>query len=221
MKYETVRTALDPEAVRKALTEAWILKFGVQPSSDSITVLLAQIAQETGWRACWNWNLGNVKAGPGQDYCELAGVWEINSKGERVDLPKGAPGTQFRAFATLELGITAYLGVMFKRFASAWPAVLAGDPHEFAVLLRKAKYYTAPLAEYSRGVVSHFEQLREPPLRTKAQISVVLNRLGYDTTDYIAAVKMFQKEHMSQADADGIVGPKTRGVLRVALEQCS
>jgi len=221
MKYETVRTALDPEAVRKALTEAWILKFGTQPSSDSITVLLSQIAQETGWRACWNYNLGNVKASKGQDYCELAGVWEIGKNGERIEIPKGAPGSQFRAFATLELGVAAYLSILFKGFASAWPAVLAGDPHEFAVLLRKAKYYTAPLEDYSRGLMLHFEQLREPALRTKEQIVLVLNRLGYATTNYVAAVKMFQKEHMSEADADGIVGPKTRAVLRVALEQCS
>lgn len=221
MKYETVRTALDPEAVRKALTEAWILKFGVQPSSDSVTVLLSHIAQETGWRACWNWNLGNVKAAPGQDFCELVGVWELDAHGHRVDLAKGAPGTQFRAFATLEMGVMAYLAVIAKRFASAWPAVLAGDPHEYAVLLKKARYYTDSVEHYAQGLVSHFEQLREPALRTKEQIVVVLNRLGYATTDYIAAVKTFQREHMSEADADGIVGPKTRATLRVALEQCS
>jgi hypothetical protein len=220
MKYDTIRTTLDPEAVRKALTDAWTIRFSVQPSSDSISVLLSQIAQETGWRACWNWNLGNVKAAAGQDFCELDGVWEIVN-GQRVELPKGAPGTQFRAFPTLEAGVTAYLNVMTRRFSSAWIAVLAGDPFEFAVLLKKANYYTAPVEDYARGLVNRFEELREPALRTQAQIILVLNRLGYATTNYIEAVKMFQKEHMSPADADGIVGPRTRATLRVALEQCS
>lgn len=42
-------------------------------------VLWAQFAGETAdGRACWNWNLGNVKwtHGSGLDYVSLAGVWE-------------------------------------------------------------------------------------------------------------------------------------------------
>ena len=138
MRYDTLRTALDPEAVRKALADAWIIKFGVQPASDSISVLLSQIAQETGWRACWNWNLG-------YEGCAWAGFlrtgWRLKS------VPRSACRASqrrsrypnFEPSQPSKMGITAYLSVMAKHFASAWPAVLAGDPHEFAVLLSRAE----------------------------------------------------------------------------------
>ena len=225
MKVAARRTALEPEEVRQALTAAWLERFGVSPLSDSVSVLLAQIAQETGFRACWNFNLGNVKARPsaiGPDYCELAGVWEIQN-GERIELKMGEPGTQFRAFRTLNEGAAAYLEVLAHRFADAWPAVVAGDPIAFAVALKRAHYYTAPLDDYTRGLSSRFEELREPPLRTQAQIASALERLGYEVEagGYPDAVKAFQGEHPESGSADGIVGPKTRRALRIALETCA
>jgi hypothetical protein len=40
--------------------------------------LAAQWAGETGWgQSCFNWNLGNVKAGPDDPHMYLAGVWEV------------------------------------------------------------------------------------------------------------------------------------------------
>jgi hypothetical protein len=40
--------------------------------------LAAQFAGETGWgRYCFNWNLGNVKAGPDDPHMYLSGIWEV------------------------------------------------------------------------------------------------------------------------------------------------
>ena len=224
MNVPAVRTAIDPERVRQALAEAWAARFGA-PSSDSVSVLLAQIAQETGFCACWNFNLGNVKARPsaiGPDYCELEGVWEVRD-GERVELLKGEPGTQFRAFRNLDEGTAAYLDILTHRFASAWPAVVSGDPLAFAVALKRAGYYTAPLEDYARGLCARFEELREPPLHTQAQIASVLERLGYEVEagGYLTAVKAFQSQCMGPGDADGIVGPKTRRALRTAISSAA
>ena len=228
MKVTARRTTLEPEEVRRTLTAAWLERFGVAPLSDSVSVLLAQIAQETGFRACWNFNLGNVKASAAgsvadaYDYCELEGVWEIEN-GARVDLIKGAPGTQFRAFATLDEGAAFYLATLFRHFAAAWPAVVAGDPLEFAVALKRAHYYTAPLEDYARGLSARFEELREPPLHTQAQIAAALERVGYEVEagGYPDAVKQFQADHPECGNVDGIVGPKTRRALRTAIQVCA
>lgn len=64
------------------------------------------------------------------------------------------PGCCFRAYATLDEGAADYLGLLRKRFASAWPAVVAGDPAAFGRALKAAHYYTADEAEYTRGLVS-------------------------------------------------------------------
>jgi hypothetical protein len=204
----TVRTPLDPPALRSALESAWRAKYGACPPRNAVAVLMAQAALETGLDACWCWNIGNVKAGKGQDYCELAGVWEVVD-GKRVDLPKGAPGTQFRAFASLEEGARAHLDVLARRFAKAWPAVLAADPGAFAGALKAQGYYTAPLADYRAGMLRWFDTYADPPLVTNLDVADALARLGYaDARAFQAAVGL---------TADGIVGPKTRAALRAAL----
>jgi hypothetical protein len=53
--------------------------------------LAAQFMGETGGgRYCFNWNLGNVKAGPNDPHMYLRGVWEVDS-------PEGAQAQTARA----------------------------------------------------------------------------------------------------------------------------
>lgn len=217
-KLAAVRTPLDAEAVRAALTSAWTSQFGDEPASDSVTVLLAQIALETGLTSCVAFNVGNAKAAPGQDFCEFDTDEFID--GRRIHLTAGQPGTQFRAFATLDDGIAAYLPMMRRHFAHAWPAVLAGDPYQFAVLLKEANYYTAPVGAYAAGLVARFEMYALPSLNTQPQIASSLEALGYSVGagEYAAAVKSFQTDR--GLVADGIVGRKTKHAIRAALAAC-
>lgn len=107
-------------------------------SRASLLVLLAQVAEETGWRACHNFNLGNVKhvPGDGHNYCVFRASEVENGVEKFFDMA-------FRAFASLEEGATDYLALLKKRFVSAWPAVLAGDPAAFVHALKLAHYFTA------------------------------------------------------------------------------
>lgn len=204
------RTPLVPPHVREALARAW-----PDAPPNAIAVLMAQIGLETGWNSCVCWNLGNVKAaanGP-VPWCSFATVEFVN--GKRVELAAGAPGTSFRAFATLDEGIAFYFEFLQKKFARSWPAVLAGDPLEFARLLREQDYYTAPLADYQAGLERIFNDWADPPLATRQELAEALARLVYDTTDYRDAVMCFQREH--ELVVDGDAGRLTRRALRREL----
>jgi hypothetical protein len=70
------------------------------------------------------------------------------------------PYACFRAFATLDEGARDYVQMQRIRFASAWPAVLAGDPAAFGHALKLAHYYTADEAGYV-GALYRFYQRYE------------------------------------------------------------
>ena len=73
------------------------------------------------------------------------------------------PAARFRAYDTLDEGMLAYISLLRKRFAGAWPAVENGDPTLFAHRLKELGYYTAPVAQYAAGLRSlHAEYMRLP-----------------------------------------------------------
>ena len=140
-----------------ALYVAWRELFGEEPGRGSLLVLLAQWALETGrGKACHCYNLGNAKSvdGDGYDYTFFRCNEVIGGRVVWFDPPH--PACRFRAFETLEAGAADYLALLHRRFASAWPAVLAGDPADFAHRLKAARYYTANEAAYAAGLTSLF-----------------------------------------------------------------
>lgn len=139
-------------------------------------ILWAQFAAETGrGQYCWNNNLGNVKYSGTGDYVALHGVWEIIG-GKRIELPPTHPGSWFRAYATLDEGMREHIAFLRgKRYAAVWPAVEIGDPRQFAATLKAKGYYTAPLADYTRNMVSlHAEFLRTAPAWEAVEVDGVL-----------------------------------------------
>ena len=177
------RTPTTPQDVYAALIKAWRAQLGTEPKRESLLVLLAQWAHETGTgRATWCYNLGNVKAKPGgaRDYTFFTCGEELTReqaqallKDARVSVVKeysrggttmvsvrivpDHPACCFRAFRTLDDGAADFLELLRKRFASAWPAVEDGDPAAFAHLLRLARYYTASVESYTRALKAHFD----------------------------------------------------------------
>lgn len=180
------KTPVTREQFIRALWEAWAHLFGESPKKESIWVLASQVALETGWcKEMWNFNFGNVKSvdGDGHDYCffacneilktstahsmanaapDIAKVTKDRNDGTSIIwfYPKHS-GCRFRAFNTLVDGAVDYIGLLHKRFAKSWPAVLAGDPAQFSHQLRAQGYYTADESSYTRTLTSVFHTISQ------------------------------------------------------------
>ena len=88
--HEAPRTRTDPgtRALIAALEKAWpeLTEVGAR-------MLVAQHRFETGGgSACWNWNLGNMKATVDQPHVYLAGPWEVVSERAAVELARHGNG---------------------------------------------------------------------------------------------------------------------------------
>ncbi len=151
-------------------------KLGAEPRREVLALALGKCALETGrWQSTHHWNLGNVKAGEHYigSYCAfelnevLNGkvVWfsprgRLDRKGGKVvsepfDDPPAHPQTRMRAYRNLREGTAAYLDfVASGRYSSAWQKLLAGDAVAYVTELRYRGYFSAPLADYLKGVVS-------------------------------------------------------------------
>ncbi len=142
---------------------------------------------ETGGTSLFNFNIGNVKhsASDGLDFVALKGVWEgvtpqqaeqLIASGQATEDPSPDhaaavgpgrvsvifqpphPATLFRAYPDLASGVLGHLQFLKTRFGIAWPALVAGNPDDFARRLKVGGYYTASADAYSRGVVMNFNQ---------------------------------------------------------------
>ncbi len=160
---DTIKTTCSQIELIEGFINGWRQQFNEIPEKKSVGVLLAQHNLETGFGShCFNWNLGNVKAAddPNEaiDYCILNGVWEILN-GKRVALPPENPGSWFRSFDTLADGVAFYLDFLKNhKYKNAWSAIESGCPEEFSHFLKIAKYYTASEEEYTKSIVSLFNE---------------------------------------------------------------
>lgn len=145
-----VATPVGVPELAAALSTAWRAELGNEPTRGALLVLLAQWSLETGGGAkCIQWNLGNAKsfAGDGYDWTEFPTTEVVNGAVVHIT-------ARFRAFASLAAGAADYLKLLTRRFASAWPSVVAGDVDGFARALHVAHYYTAPVDDYARGMLA-------------------------------------------------------------------
>ena len=195
------KTPVTRQQMADAMYTAWVRYFGTTPSKPTIQVLMAQWALETGeGKSMHNFNVGNVKSrdGDGHNFTYFA-CWERLSKASAEAMQAADPGRvkitryysdgkckvwfypehpacRFRAFKTLERGLIDHLAILsnHKAFKKAWPAVRAGDPKLYAKLLKEARYYTAPLHDYTKGVLFWFQvynsiELPEAPMMSKEE----------------------------------------------------
>lgn len=181
----TIRTVVSLRDYARAVVRAWHKVGDGIPEKSSVAVLWAQYMIETGGRDSWGWNIGNTKEIPndGVNYHALRGVWEgvtpahaaqLIASGQAVadasaDHAKAVgpgrvsiifqpphPATWFSSFDSLDQAMEHHLVFLARRFAPAWPAVLAGDPRKFAQALKARGYFTASAEAYAAGMERPF-----------------------------------------------------------------
>lgn len=159
----TVRTTYTQSQMIKAFVEAWKELYNKVPKKESIGVIWAQNALETGLtKAMWNNNVGNVKyflnASDTESiqYCMLSNVWEMIN-GKKVTFQPPNPATWFRSFENLEKGVVFHFNFLKNnRYKDAWTAVESGDPALFAHLLKVKGYYTAAESDYVKAMKYYY-----------------------------------------------------------------
>lgn len=156
-----VVTALTVRDVMWAFRVAFEAVTGLTPSRDSLALLTAQSALETGrWKSIHCFNLGNIKASESYEgyYCLFRCNEVINGKVEWFDPPH--PQCRFRAFKSLEDGAKDHLQFLAgrTRYATSWSMLLRGDPEGFVRALKAAGYFTANEQSYKAAVVSLFRE---------------------------------------------------------------
>ena len=230
------KTPIAPTDLEAALTSAWLAKFGSDPPTNAIAVLMSQSALETGsWQSCVCYNLGNVKASTNaNDHCFFT-TWENMSASQiaayvaastpdapvrEVSPTKAVFGPRhpvacFRAFGSLTEGAAFYLNFLATHYSAAWAFVLTGDIFGFNHALKAHGFYSADESAYLSGLCRMFDSYGTPALKDMSEISNALASLGYDTTVIGKAVGCFQAA--SGLVVDNTAGPMVRAKIRVAL----
>lgn len=167
---------LSLEDAAECMNYALAMVLNATPPTEVLALSLAKTALETArWKAIWNNNWGNVKAGEqyvGQFTCitlnEVIGnsvVWfsaqgQLNRKGGEVigkvwDVPPGHPQTRMRSYPDARTGAVEYVQfVASGRYRDAWSELLEGDAVGYVHALKMKGYFTADEATYARGVLS-------------------------------------------------------------------
>lgn len=159
---DSKKTPLTEEEATYYLNNAWKNIYNVYPSINSLALLWAQSAGETWrWKAlrCYNW--GNIKRRKNNNTLR----WTSYEAGENLTI-NGIykhwmfypyhDQTHFQAFDDALAGAEFYIRFLSqrKRYKKAWEEVIKGDPVAYCRELKKAGYFTAGLAHYTKGVVS-------------------------------------------------------------------
>ncbi len=157
-------TPLSEEQATYYLREGWHELHGSYPSNNTLAILWAQTALETGrWSLLRNHNWGNIKRRKGIEH------WTSYEAGEYLDKGDGVkhymfypyhPQTHFSAWKSALDGATGYIEFLLKkkRYQKAAVELIAGDPVAYCRELRAGGYFTAPLDKYTKVVVKLFNE---------------------------------------------------------------
>jgi len=162
MLIQTSNTKLSEPEAFDLFFDVWIYLFKELPTLDSLCILLAQTALETGhFQSMKNWNFGNIKHTKNHDYCLYECGEFIHGQFQMFYPPD--PVCEFNSYSSAKDGIAEYISFLAKRerYASAWQQLLKGSPVQYCKELKEnGPYFTAPLAKYTSVIVKLFDQFK-------------------------------------------------------------
>jgi hypothetical protein len=157
---ENKLTNLSEAEAAYSLREAYKRIIGEYPSNESLAVLIAQTALETGrWKSMHNGNWGNIKSRPTDGhYWTMFECDEIIS-GRRIVFKPPHDQCKFRAYLTPTDGAEDYIKFLTgARYSKALVQLKAGKVAEYTIALKTAGYFTANLDRYVAGMKSLYNE---------------------------------------------------------------
>jgi len=168
-------TPLTYQSVINSMLLVWE-QTGTQPNRAAVRLATAQIAIESGMRACMNYCISGIKSKPNNgvrcwQYFQTSEFWTADEYEHQAALgpnlieatdkydgnrrkylvhPKH-PACCFRAFETLDDAMLDHLLYLQHNYPEAWDALLKGYAIWFAHGLRQRGYFTAPERDYLAG----------------------------------------------------------------------
>ena len=144
-----VRTPLTPDQASALIAGALERQTGEPPSKETVAILTAQWAHETGRGASmFNYNFAGIKG------TSPAGLSVSQRTREGWGSTERTITDNFRAYRSAEDGADDYVALLQRRFPAALDAAKAGDPAGTVRALKQAGYFTGDEVAYTRSVTS-------------------------------------------------------------------
>ena len=153
-------TVLSAGEAAYSLREAYKRIIGEYPSKESLAILLAQTALETGrWKSMHNGNWGNIKSRPTDGrYWTMYACDEIIN-GHRIVFKPPHDQCKFRAYLTPTDGAEDYIRFLGgARYSRALAQLKAGKVEGYTTALKSAGYFTADLTRYLVAMKALFHE---------------------------------------------------------------
>jgi hypothetical protein len=151
---QPVRTPITAEQASSLIGDALEHVTGEKPKPETVAILTAQWAHETGHGASmFNYNFAGIKGtGP-------SGLSVAQRTHEGWGSTERTITDNFRAYRTAEEGARDYVSLLKSRFPGALAAAQTGDPAATVHALKQAGYFTGDEAAYTRSVTQIARQV--------------------------------------------------------------
>lgn len=151
---EPVRTPLTTEQASSLIGGALERVTGEKPKPETVAILTAQWAHETGHGASmFNYNFAGIKGtGP-------TGLSVSQRTREGYGSSERTITDNFRAYQTAEEGAHDYVSLLKSRFPGAFEAAKSGDPAATVHALKQEGYFTGDEVAYTRSVTQLAQQI--------------------------------------------------------------
>lgn len=143
------KTPLSSAEASAAIKTAYTRLYGNEPTNETLAILVAQWAHETGnGRSMYNYNFGGIKGkGP-------SGLTTAYKTREGWGATEVKITDYFRAYNSADEGAEDYLKLLQRRFPKALDQANAGNPEEFVRALKQKGYFTGNEQAYIKSIKS-------------------------------------------------------------------
>lgn len=155
------KTLITEVDIIQAVKKAYRALTGEDPTLDSLAILSAQIFFECGrGKACFNYNLGNIKRTKGHKYTMYRCSEYINKVLTYFDPPH--PQTHFNSYDCLREAASEHLAFLnSSRYQAALQEAKNGNAMAYCIELKKSGYFTDNIEHYSKVLISIFNEIKK------------------------------------------------------------